>query len=165
MTSIIIPENITKIGDSAFASSGLASIELPRNLTILGESCFSYSELESLIIPDGISIIERNLLNSCESLVSVVIPNVTSIGERAFSGCPVLGSISLKSYTSPIIGANVFGDDVAENSYRTYTGRNTYDQGTNILYVPAGATGYDTGAWLDPLQNEEKCGFTISYTL
>lgn len=49
-------------------------------------------------------------------------------------------------------------------STSSYVGRNTYNTGENILYVPAGATGYDTGEWsvlLDP----EKCGFTISYTL
>ena len=39
------------------------------------------------------------------------------------------------------------------------------NQGVNMLYVPQGATGYDAGYWLDPLQNATKCGFTISYTL
>ena len=51
------------------------------------------------------------------------------------------------------------------NSPDNYTGRNTYNTGENTLYVPAGATGYDTGQWLDPLQNAEKCGFTLSATL
>jgi hypothetical protein len=34
-----------------------------------------------------------------------------------------------------------------------------------MLYVPVGATGYDASYWLDPLQNAEKCGFSISYSL
>lgn len=46
-----------------------------------------------------------------------------------------------------------------------YTGYENRATGENILYVPQGATGYDTGKWLDPLQNIDKCGFTISYTL
>ena len=47
----------------------------------------------------------------------------------------------------------------------SYTGYENRATGENILYVPQGATGYDTGKWLDPLQNIDKCGFTISYTL
>jgi len=31
------------------------------------------------------------------------------------------------------------------------------------LKVPQGATGYDSEAWLDPLQNADKCGFHIEY--
>lgn len=38
-------------------------------------------------------------------------------------------------------------------------------EGTKTLYVPVDATGYDTSYWLDPLQNPDKCGFTISKTL
>lgn len=43
------------------------------------------------------------------------------------------------------------------------TSHNTYDQGINKLKVPTGAIGYDTSYWLDPLQNSDKCGFTIEY--
>ena len=31
-----------------------------------------------------------------------------------------------------------------------------------MLWVPEGATGYDTSYWLDPLQNASKCGFNLS---
>ena len=48
---------------------------------------------------------------------------------------------------------NAFGD-----STDTYTGYNTKP---NVLKIPTGATGYDTGYWSDPLQNSSKCGFTI----
>lgn len=68
----------------------------------------------------------------------------------------------MHSPTAPDVSDTAFGSDTTNNAY---TGRNTYDQGINILYVPAGATGYDTGVWADVLLNPEKCGFTISYTL
>ena len=58
---------------------------------------------------------------------------------------------------------SAFGD--APSGLYSFAGSNNHDKGTNMLYVPAGATGYDTGEWLDPLCNAEKCGFTISYTL
>lgn len=87
--------------------------------------------------------------------------SVSSIGSEAFYGCLALKKITVRRATAPSVGgAGHFGSNET-----SYTGRNTYNTGENILYVPQGATGYDTGYWLDPLQNAEKCGFTISYTL
>ena len=60
--------------------------------------------------------------------------------------------------SAPIVSSGTFG-----NSTDSYTGRNTYDQGINKLYVPTGATGYDSGYWADPLQDLTKCGFTLEY--
>ena len=79
---------------------------------------------------------------------------------RVFAGCSSLTSISFLRATAPSLDYAVFG----EGTYN-FTGRNTYDTGENTLYVPSGATGYDTGYWLDPLQNAQKCGFTLSATL
>ena len=42
-----------------------------------------------------------------------------------------------------------------------YTGRTSYSVGTNKLYAPAGATGYDTGNWASVLLDSIKCGFTL----
>ena len=60
--------------------------------------------------------------------------------------------------SAPIVDKMAFG-----YSSSNYIGKDV--TGPKTLYVPAGATGYDTGAWLDPLQNAEKCGFTLSATL
>lgn len=43
----------------------------------------------------------------------------------------------------------------------TYTGYRT--RGSNVLSIYAEAEDYDTGNWLDPLQNASKCGFGIQY--
>jgi hypothetical protein len=85
---------------------------------------------------------------------------VTSIRASALGGCLSLKSITINRSSAPTLESDIFG-----NGLSNYTGRNTYNTGENTLYVPQGATGYDTGQWLDPLQNAEKCGFTISYTL
>ena len=75
-------------------------------------------------------------------------------------GCTSLASITCFPSVAPTVSQASFG-----TGSREYTGRKTYNTGENTLYVPAGATGYDTGFWLDPLQNAEKCGFTLSATL
>ncbi|WP_394901913.1 leucine-rich repeat domain-containing protein, partial [Bacteroides xylanisolvens] len=142
--------------------SSLTSITIPDGVTSIGSYAFSgCSSLTSITITDGVTNIGSYAFSGCSSLTSITIPDgVTSIGSYAFSGCSKLTSIISKPSKSPEIVSNTFG-----SSTSSYTGRNTYDQGTNILYVPVGATGYDTGYWLDPLCDAEKCGFTISYTL
>ena len=60
--------------------------------------------------------------------------------------------------SAPTVQSSTFGDSID-----SYTGINTNDQGINRLYVPTGATGYDSSAWADPLQNPDKCGFTLEY--
>ena len=163
LTSITIPNSVTSIGSSAFSvCPSLTSITIPNSVTSIGSYAFSgCSSLPSITIPDGVTNIGSYAFSGCSKLPSITIPDgVTSIGSYAFSGCSKLTSIISKPSKSPEIVSNTFG-----SSTSSYTGRNTYDQGTNILYIPVEATGYDTGYWLDPLCNAEKCGFTISYTL
>ncbi len=163
LTSVSIPNSVTSIGDQAFSGcSGLTSITIPNSVTSIGSSVFSYcSGLTSITIPNSVKSIGYNAFYRCTSLTSVTIgSSVTSIGDKAFSICSNLESIRIFATTAPTVQSSTFGNDTS-----SYTGRNNYDKGTNILYVPSGATGYNASYWLDPLQNSTKCGFTISYTL
>ena len=69
-------------------------------------------------------------------------------------------TIICKAKTAPDAKSDAFGRNSSE-----YVGRKTYNTGENKLYVPADATGYEAGTWLDPLCNSTKCGFTLSKTL
>ena len=82
------------------------------------------------------------------------------MGQEAFLKCVSLKTIICKATTAPeaVYSGALGGSD-------GYVGRNTYNTGENTLYVPVGATGYDKGQWLDPLQNANKSGFTLSATL
>ena len=184
LTSITIPSSVTSIGNSAFSyCSGLTSITIPSSVTSIGYSVFDgCSSLTSITIPSSVTSIGEFAFQNCTGLTSVTIPSsVTSIGNYAFYNCPGLTSITIPSGVTSI-GNNVFdscssvetinclrssaptvASDTFGTSNSSYIGKNV--TGAKTLYVPAGATGYDTGYWLDPLQNAEKCGFTLSATL
>ena len=96
------------------------------------------------------------LLSYCKALEYVEFsPRATRVELNG-----LLNLKTIKIYRSGSLEYLNFGD-----SETTYTGRNTYSTGENVLYAPSGATGYDTGKWVDTLLNADKCGFTISYTL
>lgn len=187
LTSITIPDGVISLGDNCFRScTALNSITLPTSLASIGNTCFgsctaltsviglestgitsfpnacfSSCAFTSITLPTSLISISSYCFDSCANLASITIPaSVTSIGDSSFNKCTALTTIYSLRSAAPSISGYPFG---SYSSY--YTGRNTYNQGVNMLYVPQGATGYDAGQWLDPLQNATKCGFTISYTL
>ena len=89
-TSYVIPDSVTRIGESAFRHcSSLSSLVIPDSVTSIGEYAFRHcSSLSSLVIPDSVTSIECYAFSGCESLSSIVIPDsVTSIGYHAFAEC------------------------------------------------------------------------------
>ena len=161
LTSITIPDSVTSISDGVFRNCfNLTSVTIPDGVTSIGSSAFSgCSQLTSITIPDGVTNIGSSAFSGCSRPTSVTIPDsVTNIGNYAFFGCAALSSITSLRTSAPSVQSRTFG-----YSTSNYTGRNTYSTGNNILKVPQGATGYDSGIWLDPLQNASKCGFHIEY--
>ncbi len=124
-----IPEDITKIGDGAFANC--------RKLT-------------SVTIPKSVTHIDRYGLSDCDSLTHITIPEgVISIGEKAFASCDNLSSITFsESVTS--IGADPFylcsGLNIILNLPHHVSFKNLYNcflkfvsLGKSFASVPTGA--------------------------
>ena len=100
---------VTKITNEAFKNSNITSIVIPDSVTLIGNSAFYYCDrLTSVVIGDGVTSIGSNAFYECESLTNVVIgDNVTSIGYGAFVYCRSLTSIEIPdSVTS--IGESAF---------------------------------------------------------
>ena len=105
LIKILLPENLTSIGDEAFFEcSSLTSITIPNSVTSIGNSAFSscYS-LTSITIPNTVTSIGYSAFQSCSSLTSITIPNsVTSIGSSAFQSCSSLTSITIPNSVTSI---------------------------------------------------------------
>jgi hypothetical protein len=108
LTSVVILNGITSIGNEAFASTvtsqwsegQLTSITIPDSVTSIGRSAFDLCKLTSVVIPDGITTIKAGLFRGNHELTSVTIPDsVTSIEQMAFA--------YTRQLTSVTIGANV----------------------------------------------------------
>ena len=111
LTDIVIPDSVTRIGDGAFRGcKSLTDIVIPNSVTSIGDNAFEYCfSLSNLVIPDGVTSIEDNAFEGCYSLSSVVIPDsVSCIGFGAFENCSSLTDIVIPdSVTS--IGGYAFG--------------------------------------------------------
>ena len=99
LTSVIIPDSVTSIGNNAFQEcTGLTSVTIPNSVTSIGNSAFLYcSGLTSVTIPNSVTSIGVEAFGVCNSLSSINIPDsVTSIGDNAFCECPLDSSIQAK---------------------------------------------------------------------
>ena len=115
LTSIILPNTITRIGRHAFyGCSGLTIITIPKTLSEIGDCAFSdCNSLTSIVVDEGNekydsrgncnAIIETETNTLIYGCKNTNIPNsVTEIGSYAFYGCNGLMSITIPDAVSKI---------------------------------------------------------------
>jgi hypothetical protein len=158
LTSVNIPQGVINMHQTFYWCFELTSVNIPQGVTSMNGTFISCSSLTSVVVPQGVTSM-NGTFSGCSSLTSVNVPEGVTDMTSTFFGCVKLGNITSMSDQAFDKTSQTFG-----LSSDNFTGISN-PAGTNILYVPAGATGYDSGVWLDPLQHPDKCNFTISYVL
>ena len=111
---------VTSIGDNAFQydyqvdSARITSVVIPDSVTTIGNSTFALNELTSLIIPDSVTSI-ADMAFWGNDLINVIIPDsVTTIGNYAFY-FNYLETVELGANVQTI-GDHAFGIDTVQYS-------------------------------------------------
>ena len=88
-TKINMPSSIKEIGSYAFASAYLEEFKAPNSLETMGEQCFYGAKINSLdLTSDKLNYISFGCFADCPNLVNVVIPsNIKNINNLGFFAC------------------------------------------------------------------------------
>ena len=109
--SIVIPDGVTTIGDSAFGwNNRLESVIMPDTVTEMatssdGHTFYNTTKLKSVRLSNNLKNIPDQAFSGCTSLESITIPDsVTDLGNYAFAGCKNLKSVNIpKNLTSALM--------------------------------------------------------------
>ena len=99
--SVLIPDGVMTIGNSAFSNGGIStSIIVDGGTNIVVEF---FPSLKLVSIPDSVKSIGESAFKGCSFLESITIPNsVTNVGDFAFSGCSSLAGITIPDSVTSI---------------------------------------------------------------
>lgn len=96
LTSITIPEGIKKIGNNAFAGSGLTKVTIPSTVEVIGEYAFAQSgKLEQVTVNGAATTLGDHCFAECGALTTISLgANVSALGSELFSGCSALKTVN-----------------------------------------------------------------------
>lgn len=86
LTSVVLPNGLTSIGDRAFAGTSLTQVTIPASVTDIGSEAFNDAKkLASVTFNDGLKTIGDSAFDGCSLLNTVALPNsLTKLGKSAF---------------------------------------------------------------------------------
>jgi hypothetical protein len=88
--------NLNKIDSNHFSNKLLTSVIIPNSVTSIGNYAFSNNDLTTLTIPNSVTSIGNLAFSDNHDLTTLTIPNsVTSIGNLAFSGNYELSNVTM----------------------------------------------------------------------
>lgn len=132
VTSVILPESVTTIGDYAFdGCEGLKTIEMPGVKTIGNWSFRNCYVLENVKFPNTLTSIGNFAFDKNRMMVKIDLPeSLTNLGGFVFEGIPDVKTVICRATTPPEIKKGYLdGEEI-------YTIFEDTDYGTVDLYVP-----------------------------
>ena len=121
-----LPSTVTRIGEDAFAGTGITALVIPPTVTEIGRGAFAGSALEEISLPDNMSNISEGMFQSCAHLGTVRAGSGTRyVGNYAFDGT-ALAELYVGATVPPFVAAEAL-----------VNGSTTLPE-TCVLHVPAG---------------------------
>lgn len=176
LTTVILPNTITSIGNRAFsyctglesislgngvttintmafaACSTLTAIVLPSSVTTMGTDVFQgCTNMTSAVLSNSLSTISNHTFLNCTQLKNVILPEgITTIGNSAFSYCHKLDSLVIPS-TVTSIGISSFGFCDSLELFLTPTvppaiNYNSFNR-TTTVHIPCGTLAAYQSTW------------------
>jgi len=145
ITSIIIEDGVTNVGDYAFARcENLESVTIGNGVVTIGESAFGecYSKFTSLTMGNSVVTIGNEAFINNSGLTTVTFPStLQTIGEDAFYGCSKISSLTIPSSVTSIGdyafgGCSLIAYIIAEPVTPPSTEENTFQSIISPSYIP-----------------------------
>jgi hypothetical protein len=131
ITSLVIPNSVTNIGDSSFGYCALTNLALPNGPITIGGWAFSGTPLTSLTLLGGVTITDDQVFFDCENLTNVIIgAGVSNLSYGMFCLCTNLNNVFFMGNAPGTVGS--FPSDGPPF---------WYDPNVTIYYLP-GTTGW-----------------------
>lgn len=141
LSSTIIPNTVTTIGGGAFEGTTLKSIVIPEGVTLIDNSAFSdCKSLETVSLPNSLERIYPLAFQN-SNISSISIPaGVKGIGENAFYGCENLSTITVSN-------GNAKYDSRDNCNALIETATNTILRGSSSTVIPNSVTTIERNAF------------------
>ncbi len=154
LTSIDIPNSVTSIGTWAFAGCPIAAVNIPNSVTYIANEAFYGSGLTSITIGNGVTSIGAGTFGYCNNLTSVTFGNnVTRIDNYVFRNCKSLSTITIPGSVTKLgygvfTGCSNLSTIYSEIQSPFYIEEDVFDvYETATLYVPAGTKSAYMNKW------------------
>lgn len=105
--------NLTVIGNNAFAASGITSATLPTSLKLIKSNAFEASAIKEISIPDSVmgsgdgaeeGGVEKNAFWNCKNLTKVSLSKgISVLQEGIFKGCTSLTQVEMRDKENSIL--------------------------------------------------------------
>jgi lactocepin len=107
--SVTLPADLTELPAYAFYSAkNLATVAGGGKLAKVGNSAFAASGLTSVTLPDTVTSLGTNVFNGCAKLVAAYLPaGLTTLPAGTFKGCAVLSTLAKNGMNIPALAGIV----------------------------------------------------------
>ena len=94
LTSVELPERVTKLSDAFIGCTSLTTIDLPESVEFLDGTFKDCTSLTSIDLPESVSSL-NGTFKDCTSLTTIDLPESVSYLDSTFCGCTSLTTIDL----------------------------------------------------------------------